>query len=212
VVLVLVGLGAVLTASRGANETATTSAAPERANASTTTAAGGAADSAGPDAGDQHLDDQAVTTTSVPTSSPTVGSPAPAATNEDAAFAALPPAAIGAVSSPGELRAAMIRTIDQRPAPSTAVPNPTTTVPVDPQVSAGRGVGPFTTCGSYLLAVDPEIGTVLATATATYGGRPALVYAFAIDRTRFPAANGTVRIYALDASDCSTLSVQTTDP
>ena len=94
-------------------------------------------------------------------------------------------------------------TSDSGPAPTTA-----------PR-SGGSGsssaprLNELTPCASFLDAVDPELDQLLAVGAATYEGQPATIYAFSIDQVLHPAANGSIRIYAVDATTCATRSVLT---
>ena len=77
-------------------------------------------------------------------------------------------------------------------------------------LTAGGALASVVPCAATALPADPELGALLAVATADLQGQPVSVLAFSVDRQRFPAANGTVRIYAFDPASCAVVATVTT--
>lgn len=201
IVVVIIGIGALVRSTGQQTEVASTGVATTQEQGPPAAENGGVV--ADDDAGAPDPASGPTTTMTQPVPAP---STPPTTTPGDAAGAeAFDRATIdlGVVSSPGELRTLMVRTLDEQTA---AERSATTTSLADGPSLATAG---FDSCAAVVRAADPEIGPVLAAATATYQGRPALIFAFGIDRVSHPAANGSVRIYAVAADGCSTLSVQT---
>jgi len=196
VVIVLVGIGALVRSTGQETDLASTGVPVDQAEVSTADPSGGA------DRAANETPAVAPTTTiSQAPANPTTLAPNPP---EGVAPPADPaPVDLGVVSTPAQLRTLMVGTLDQFAA-DTESPATTTS-----SVGGPTSAAAFSSCESTLSIADPEIAQVLTTATATYQGRPALVFAFAIDRVNHPAANGSVRIYAVATDDCSSLSVQT---
>lgn len=196
VVVVLVGIGALVRSTGQQADLASTGLAPDQPEVSTLDPSGGA------DLTPGETPAMAPTTTISPAqTNPTTLAPVP---GEDVEPAGDPtPVDLGVVSTPAQLRTLMVGTLDQQTADTRSAT--TTTSGAGGPASAAA----FSSCEAALSGGDPEIAQVLTTATATYQGRPALVFAFAVDRVNHPAANGSVRIYAVASDDCSSLSVQT---
>jgi hypothetical protein len=108
---------------------------------------------------------------------------------------------LGNVPTVGQLRDRMLEVVDQTP-------------PLDLGRSeldtAGGALASVVPCAATALPADPELGALLAVATADLQGQPVSVLAFSVDRQRFPAANGTVRIYAFDPASCAVVATVTT--
>lgn len=204
VVVVLIGVGAVLRSTGPTDTLATGSmAADSTTEPREATARGGGADDdlTRPDPQDASppvaASEQSPTTTAMASASDVPGATTDAGT---------PPVTVfGEVDSPDQLRRLVLGVVtDRRPMPTTA----STTAPGSPDQN--RSTSTFAgTCETPARQSDAELGPTVVVGTATFEGRAASVYAFAIDRTVHPAANGSLRIYALDAQDCATLSVQT---
>jgi hypothetical protein len=168
--------------SGGATENAPTNEQPSGAVTSTT----------GPN-------DQLSPTTTV---APVTSSP----TNDALGSATIVTVDLGDLTSPRELRDRMLGIVDARADTASGVPAPTTT----PRPQAASELDAVATCASYLDAIDPELDQVLAVGAATYQGRTVTVFAFSIDQVAHPAANGSIRIYAVDPTTCAPVSVLTT--
>lgn len=202
VVVAVLGAAAVLRAVNPASETSVASSG----QAPTADQAPLEADDSGGVLQSRGAEESAATTTApdavgpVPSTTPAPTSPAVV---EDQLAGAVT-VDLGAVATPRELRDRLLGVLDQQAATDTASGPASTTAP-----AAGFDRAAFASCASYLAAVDPELGPTLAVGAATFGGRPAVVYAFGIDQVAHPAANGSIRIYAVDPTSCATLSVQT---
>jgi hypothetical protein len=202
VVVVLIGVGAVIQRADQGEQVATSAPASQDADNS---------DRAQPErapSADVDTNEPAVTTTRppgavTPTAPTTTSSPTDGAEPPTAVSPAAPLVELGSIATTRELRTAVLAGIDEQA--SSSRPDPSTAY----EASAVAGGPAFVSCADQVHAADPEIGGVLLSAEATYQGRPAIVLAFAIDRAAHPAANGSVRIYALDAATCATRSVQT---
>ncbi len=201
VVVVMIGLGALLRSTGPTDQLATGSVAADSSTEPTAATSGGAdADGnltrpqeASPPAA---ADESAPTTTVVPATD-AAGAPVDAAAPQAITF--------GEVGSPGQLRTLVLDVVgDRDPLPTTAPP----TAPGAPDPSRSTA-GFGDACEATVRRTDPEVGPTVVAGTATFEGRDAVVYAFAIDRAAHPAANGSLRIYALGAQDCAPLSVQT---
>ena len=203
IVVVLIGVGAVVRTSNQADTLATS--APARQNAEVSSAA--------PESADQNESeavsgDQPVTTTAPPSGVLPSTAPTTTSTTETGSGGADPATAaraleLGTVRTDRELRTLVLARLDDQAGRQQSG----STNEYDPAAVAG---GPaFVSCADLVRATDPEVGAVLVSADATYQGEAAIVLAFAIDRVAHPAANGSVRIYALAADTCAPLSVQT---
>jgi hypothetical protein len=195
IVVVVIGAGVVLRMlNPPSNQTVATSA--DQSSEAPQVAAGG---SGGPANAERESEPGGVvSTTTAPDASavPTTTMPVPAEDNTELLANAVT-VDLGAISGPADLRARLLGVIDTQVDQGTGAPP--TTVPAQRPADTAA----LAPCASYLAAVDPELGELLAVGSATYAGQPALVYAFRVDQVRFPAANGSIRIYAVDPT-CST--------
>lgn len=202
IVVVLIGIGALVRSTgQEQTEVAATGVATTQEQEPSVAANGGVA--ADDDAGAPDPESGPTTTMTRPVpapSTPPTTLPGDAAGSEAFDRATID---LGVVTSPGQLRTLMVRALDDQTA---AERSATTTSLDDGALLAAAG---FDSCVTTIRGADAEVGPVLAAGTATYQGRPALVLAFGIDRVAHPAANGSVRIYAVAVDGCSTLSVQT---
>jgi len=200
IVVVLIGAGVVLRVlNPPSSETMATSA--DRSSESPQVAAGGSG-SGNADGERETRPGDAVTTSTSPdvSSQPTTTMSLPI---EDTLGTSVT-VDLGVVAGPADLRARMLGVIDEQVERSSGQPSPTTVPP-----PAAINTADLASCASSLAAVDPEVGELMATGSATYEGRPALVFAFRVDQNRFPAANGSVRIYAVDPTCTTTFAALT---
>lgn len=204
IVVVLVGVGTVLRSASQSTDTVASVALDQEADE----AGPSEVNSDGAFAGDAPRPTTTVAGGPPPApSTTTVPSPGPTPPTDNAAVDRATRLDLGAVSGPGELRTALSGAIDQQVADGSGTAP--TTPPGAPIPSFSSAEQSFIDCGSFLRAVDPEITDVLVVATVVYQGRPGIALAFTVDQVAYPAANGSVRIYAVDPDDCSTRSVQT---
>lgn len=205
IVVVLFGAGVALRALNPAAERSTATSS-DAASPSTSPAAGESG--AEPDEVNESTPAGDGPTTTIagaqPTAPATTTAPVPALDNQQFPVD-LVAVELGVVGSARDLRAQMLDAVDGRAAGSDDPAAPTTSL--GPPALARAA---WTTCASYLDAVDVELDQLLAVASATVDGQPVLAYAFSIDQATYPAANGSVRIYAVDPTTCATVSVQTT--
>lgn len=167
-------------------------------------AAGGSGSSGAAEADRQ--DENAVTSTTVTLDADAMDTTLPATTAapDDATTSTIETVELGPVASNRDLRDRVLTIVDQQATREQADPRST-----GPEVSRRPALDALVSCASYLDAIDPELDQLLAVANATYGGQPTAVFAFRIDRAAYPAANGSVRIYAVDPVTCTTRTVLT---
>ena len=201
ILVVIIGIGALVRTTGQETEVASTGVATTQEQGSPSAANGGVVTDE-----DAEVPDRASgPTTTMIQPAPAPSSPPTTSPSDTAGAEAFDRATtdLGVVTSPGQLRTLMVRALDDQTA---AERSATTTSLADGSTLATAG---FDSCVADVRAADPEVGPVLVAATASYQGQPALVFAFGIDRVSNPAANGSVRIYAVAADGCATLSVQT---
>jgi hypothetical protein len=199
--VVLFGVGVVLRAlNPAAQETVATSAE----QAEPPTASGGSGSESGELREDNEPDAVQPTTTmsTVDDGAATTVAPAAQAPPFDGSVVGVD---LGTVPTARDLREQMLDVIDGRTeAGSEGAP------PTVPPASLSFESAQLASCASYLDAVDVELDELLVVGNATLDDRPVLVYAFRVDQVAYPAANGSIRIYAVDPASCATVSVQTT--
>ncbi len=216
-IMVLLGIGVVIrTAVQRSNDATISQTAGQAVGASTTAPTDRSADAAAPNQPEVESSKtgQPNTTTGPPTSiappaastapgSAAAGAPAPA---DQGSTTSAPPAAsngvvvvdLGPVADAAALRRGVAGALGADAPPTTPGLAPT-----DPRIAA------LDACDSGLRSQDPEITSPRLRATATFAGTPAFVIVYDVDQARFPAANGPLRIYTVDAGSCRVLDVQT---
>lgn len=199
--IVVVLFGTVV-ALRAVNPPAITTSASSDAAAPSTTATGGALSEPATEQGAETLD-EAPTTTMRASQPPLTTTPAPPAGQLGPMGANVVMVDLGPVASVRDLRDQLLGEIDRIPDPS----DPAATVPSGPPALARAE---WASCAGYLAAVDDEVADLMAVGSATLDGRPTIAYAFSIGQVAHPAANGSIRIYAVDPATCEVLAAQTT--
>ncbi len=128
------------------------------------------------------------------------GPPSPSVSEQATATDGAPAVVdLGAVASPAALRTSVASALaGEEPPPS------------DPSgAPSGPALAQLGVCDAGLRSQDREITTPRLRATATYAGTPAFVIVYDVDQQRFPATNGPLRLYTVDAGSCRVLDVQT---